>query len=68
MQFLEGRNFRESTIWTDIKIVILAISCGLGYASHMVFRFPSEADKVGMCLATYAVLMTIHYFIETYKE
>ena len=67
-QFLEGRNFRESTIWTDIKILILAISCILGYLSHFVMRFPRDADQVGMCLAGYCVLMSLHYYIENYKE
>ena len=48
--------------------MILAISCALGYVSHMVLRFPRDADQVGMCLGVYCVLMAIHYWIETYKE
>ena len=34
----------------------------------MVLRFPRDAEQVGMCLGVYIVLMTIHYWIETYKE
>ena len=51
-----------------MKIVIVAICCGLGYVSHMVMRFPSEAEGVAACLAAYCVLMGIHYYIENYME
>ena len=34
----------------------------------MVLRFPKDADKVGLCLAVYIVLMVFNYWIETYKE
>ena len=67
-QFLEGRKFCETTIWLDAKIIIYAISAVLGYLSHLYFKFPKDAAQVGMCLAAYCVLMTIHYYIETYKE
>ena len=65
---MEDRKFRERTLWLDLKIVILAICCVLGYVSHMVLRFPRDADKVGICLAIYVVLMVFNYWIESYKE
>ena len=40
----------------------------LGYVSHFVMKFPRDAQEVGLCLAGYAVLMLIHYYIETYQE
>ena len=67
-KFLEGRNFKEVTFWMDIKIVLIAIACVLGYVSHFVMKFPSQANEVGLCLVGYGVLMAIHYFIEYYKE
>ena len=51
-----------------MKIVLLAIAVGLGYVSHFVLKFPSEANEVAMCLGGYAVVMAIHYYIETYCE
>jgi len=52
----------------DLKIVIAAISCLLGYLSHFYFRFPKNAPEVALCLAGYCVLMAIHYWIENHCE
>ena len=68
LQFLEKRNFVESTFFTDVKILLIAICCVLGYVSHFVCKFPRDANEVGMCLAAYCVLMFLHWYIESYKE
>ena len=52
----------------DIKIVVVAIACALGYVSHFVMKFPKDHVEVAGCLAAYVVLMCIHYLIENYKE
>jgi len=54
----------EETRWIDIKIVLYAIACWLGYWSHMVVKFPDEATSVVVALGSYGVLMSIHWFIE----
>ena len=68
MQFLEEKKFDEHTMYTDIKIVIFVIACGLGYFSHFVCKFPKDFMLVAACVGVYAFLMTIHYYIETYLE
>lgn len=67
-QFLEGKKFVETTRWMDLKIVIYAISVFLGYYSHLVCKFPKDWQGVLLSLLAYAVLMTIHYYIENYQE
>ena len=56
------------TKWLDMKIVIFMIAVGLGYYSHFVAKFPRDAEKVAASLVAYAVLMALHYYIESYKE
>ena len=68
MQFLEEKNFAEHTMYTDIKIVIFIIACGLGYFSHFKCKFPLDYMMVVACVACYGFLMTIHYYIETFLE
>ena len=65
---METKNFKESTWVIDLKIVILAACCLLGYLSHFVLKFPKESKEVGMCLAGYCVLTAIHYLLENYIE
>ena len=45
-KFLENRKFKENTFWFDVKIVVIALACLLGYLSHFVFRFPKNAPEV----------------------
>ena len=52
----------------DLKIVILALCCVLGYLSHFVLKFPKESKEVGLCLAGYCVLTAFHYLLEKYVE
>ena len=52
----------------DVKIVILAVAVALGYVSHMVLKFPSDASGCAACLAGYWVIMATHWYIETYKD
>ena len=68
LQFLEGKKFVETTRWMDLKIVIYSISVFLGYYSHLVCKFPKDWQGVLLSLLAYAVLMTIHYYIENYQE
>ena len=68
IQHLDSKEFVESNFYIDMKIVLIAIACGLGYVSHVVMRFPKEAPGVAMCLGVYCVLMSIHYYIENYLE
>ena len=55
-------------MYTDIKCVIFAIACVLGYVSHMVCKFPRDYLEVAACVAVYGFLMTVHYYIESYLE
>jgi hypothetical protein len=48
--------------------VIYAIACFLGYWSHFVVKFPSEAHLLVVALVSYGVLMMIHYYIENKME
>ena len=65
---MEEKNFVEHTSYTDIKMVIFVIACGLGYFSHFKCKFPADFHLVIACVACYAVLMAIHYYIETFLE
>ncbi len=58
----------EYTNYIDVKIVIYAVTCFLGYWSHFVVKFPNEAHLVVIALASYGVLMAIHYYIENLME
>ena len=51
-----------------MKIILLAIACGLGYVSHFVLKFPKDWEGVAACLGSYVVLMAIHQVIESYAE
>ena len=69
LQFLEETiNVKEQTKFLDFKILIFAICCGLGYWSHFMVKFPDEAYLLAVALASYAILMALHYFIENKLE
>jgi hypothetical protein len=58
----------EHTLFIDIKNVLCAIACGLGYWSHFVVKFPSQYFMVVVAVISYAVLMGIHWLIENKLE
>jgi len=58
----------EYTNYIDVKIVIYALACFLGYWSHFVVKFPSESHLLVVALVSYCVLMTIHYYVENKME
>ena len=63
-----SNSFVEYTNYIDIKIVIYALACVLGYWSHFIVKFPKESYFLVVALASYGVLMAIHYFIENKME
>ena len=65
---MEGKKFCESTWALDIKILMMAVCCGLGYLSHFYFKFPRDYLQVGLCLAAYCVFMAITFIIDIYVE
>ena len=65
---MEEKNFVEHTMYTDIKCVIFVIACAIGYFSHFKCKFPADFKLVIACVAVYAFLMTIHYYIEAFLE
>ena len=62
--FLEEKNFKEITHWTDLKIGILLLVCLAAYYSHFVAKFPQDWPLVVGCSLAYIILMTIHYLNE----
>ena len=68
VEYLESKKYIENTNWIDIKILITATACALGYLSHFVLKFPKDHLQIGACVLGYAILMTINYFIETRVE
>ena len=67
-KFLEEKGYQEFTHYTDIKIVLFAIACAIGYYSHFKCKFPADYLQVAAAVAFYGFLMTIHYYIETFLE
>ena len=65
---MEDKKFCESNWAMDVKILLMAVCCALGYLSHFYFKFPSQSLEVGLCLAGYCILMAAHYMVETYVE
>jgi len=59
---------REFTHYTDIKILIFAAGCGLGYWSHFIVKFPDEFHLLIVALLSYGILMSIHFLIESKLE
>ena len=68
VEYLEGKKFVENTNWTDFKILTNGIACVLGYVSHFVMKFPRDWMQVAGCVLVYALIMSVNYLIENYKE
>ena len=65
---MEEKGYKEFTSYTDIKIVIFAIACAIGYYSHFKCKFPADYLIVVAAVCAYAFLMAIHYYIENFLE
>jgi len=63
-----SNNFVEYTNYVDVKIVIYALACLLGYWSHFIVKFPKEYYLLIVALSIYGILMLIHYYIENKME
>ena len=55
-------------MFTDVKIVIFAIACGLGYWSHFVVKFPQDYHLLIIAVLSYASLMGFNWLLENKLE
>ena len=66
--YFEQKGFEEYNGTLNVKIIIYAICCFLGYYSHMKVPIPDGAGLLPILIGSYGILMAVHYYIENYME
>ncbi len=66
---MESKGFTEDNKYTDLKILVALISCGLGALSHFYdLPFPKNKPLLIGCIIGYLICTGLYYFIERRLE
>jgi hypothetical protein len=63
---LEECGYRENTFWGNVKMVIMALACGVAlFAQFNPWEFPENRWVLGACCACYAALSVVLQYVVT---